>query len=61
LTKVGFDERRGRRADATLEEARRADVVVIVGSGIATREVVEDPVIMGSLRSLDPGRQLLAG
>jgi transcriptional regulator GlxA family with amidase domain len=45
---------------ATLEEAGSADAV-IVGSGIATREVVEDPVIMGSLRSLDPGRQLLAG
>jgi transcriptional regulator GlxA family with amidase domain len=45
---------------ATLEETGSADAV-IVGSGIATREVVEDPVIMGSLRSLDPGRQLLAG
>ena len=45
---------------ATLEEAGRADAV-IVGSGIATREVVEDPAVMGSLRSLDPGRQLLAG
>ena len=45
---------------ATLEEAGSADAV-IVGSGIATREVVEDPAIMGSLRSLDAGRQLLAG
>ena len=45
---------------ATLEEAGSADAV-IVGSGTATREVVEDPAIMGSLRSLDPERQLLAG
>ncbi|MBP2372017.1 hypothetical protein [Pseudonocardia parietis] len=43
----------------TLEEAVTADAV-IVGSGIATREVVEDPTIMGTLRSLDPARQLLA-
>jgi transcriptional regulator GlxA family with amidase domain len=45
---------------ATVEDAGSADAV-IVGSGIATRDVVEDPVIMGSLRSLDPERQLLAG
>jgi len=45
---------------ATLEEAGSADAV-IVGSGTATREVVEDPAIMGSLRALDPERQLLAG
>ena len=45
---------------ATLEEAGSADAV-IVGSGTATREVVEDPAIMSSLRSLDPERQLLAG
>jgi transcriptional regulator GlxA family with amidase domain len=44
----------------TLDEASRADAV-IVGSGIATREVVEDPAIMASLRRLDPGRQLVAG
>ncbi|MBW0107004.1 DJ-1/PfpI family protein [Pseudonocardia sp. KRD291] len=43
----------------TLEEATKADAV-IVGSGIATREVVEDSTIMGMLRSLDPDRQLLA-
>ncbi|MDN5916459.1 MAG: DJ-1/PfpI family protein [Pseudonocardia sp.] len=43
----------------TLEEATTADAV-IVGSGIATREVIEDPTIMGTLRSLDPDRQLLA-
>jgi len=45
---------------ASLEEACDADAV-IVGSGIATREVVEDPAIMGQLRHLDPSRQLLAG
>ncbi|VXB60365.1 DJ-1/PfpI family protein [Nocardioides sp. AX2bis] len=43
----------------TLEEACDADAV-IVGSGIATREVVEDPAIMGVLRRLDPSRQLVA-
>ncbi|MFI1755315.1 DJ-1/PfpI family protein [Streptomyces sp. NPDC020571] len=44
---------------ATLEEACTADAV-IVGSGIATREVVEDPAIMRVLRDLDPSRQLVA-
>ena len=44
---------------STLEEACAADAV-IVGSGIATREVVEDPAIMGILRRLDPSRQLIA-
>ncbi|MEU2616467.1 DJ-1/PfpI family protein [Micromonospora sp. NPDC007271] len=44
---------------STLEEACEADAV-IVGSGIATREVVEDPAIMGVLRRLDPSRQLIA-
>lgn len=44
---------------STLEEACEADAVV-VGSGIATREVVEDPGIMGLLRRLDPSRQLVA-
>ncbi|MFG3250864.1 DJ-1/PfpI family protein [Streptomyces sp. NPDC048187] len=44
---------------ATLEEACSADAV-IVGSGIATREVVEDPAIMKVLRGLDPARQLVA-
>ncbi|MFF0450281.1 hypothetical protein ACFYT4_28525 [Streptomyces sp. NPDC004609] len=34
---------------STLEEACTADAVII-GSGIATREVVEDPAIMGILR-----------
>jgi transcriptional regulator GlxA family with amidase domain len=45
---------------ASLEEACAADVVV-VGSGVHTREVVADPAIMGRLRELDPSRQLLAG
>jgi transcriptional regulator GlxA family with amidase domain len=45
---------------ASLEEAVAADVVV-VGSGIQTREVVADPAIMGPLSRLDPSRQLLAG
>ncbi|MFF4401937.1 DJ-1/PfpI family protein [Streptomyces sp. NPDC001480] len=44
---------------STLEEACAADAVII-GSGIATREVVEDPVIMNILRALDPARQLIA-
>jgi len=43
-----------------LAEAARADAV-IVGSGIATREVVEDRSIMSALANLDPGRQLIAG
>ncbi|MFI0901481.1 DJ-1/PfpI family protein [Streptomyces sp. NPDC020983] len=43
---------------STLEEACAADAV-IVGSGIATREVVEDPALMGVLRGLDPSRQLI--
>ncbi|MFG1926021.1 DJ-1/PfpI family protein [Cryptosporangium sp. NPDC048952] len=44
---------------ATLDEACDADAV-IVGSGIATREVVEDPAIMSTLANLDPSRQLVA-
>ena len=44
---------------STLEEACAADAV-IVGSGIATRDVVEDPAIMKVLRGLDPSRQLIA-
>ena len=43
----------------SLEEAVEADAV-IVGSGIATREVVETPAIMHILSRLDPGRQLIA-
>ncbi|QNE16899.1 AraC family transcriptional regulator [Kribbella qitaiheensis] len=42
-----------------LDEACTADAV-IVGSGIKTREVVEDPAIMNTLGRLDPTRQLLA-
>jgi transcriptional regulator GlxA family with amidase domain len=42
-----------------LDEACAADAV-IVGSGVRTREVVEDPGIMATLRGLDPARQLLA-
>ncbi|NBH03128.1 DJ-1/PfpI family protein [Amycolatopsis sp. SID8362] len=47
--------------DATtdLEEACAADAVII-GSGVRTREVVEDPAIMDVLGTLDPARQLLA-
>lgn len=43
-----------------LDEACDADAV-IVGSGIATREVVEDSAIMNVLRRLDPSRHLIAG
>lgn len=45
-------------AQSTLAEAASADAV-IVGSGIKTREIVNDPVIMSALR-LDPARQLIA-
>ncbi|MFE4632933.1 DJ-1/PfpI family protein [Streptomyces sp. NPDC056773] len=44
---------------STLEEACAADAVII-GSGIATREVTEDSAIMNVLRGLDPSRQLIA-
>jgi transcriptional regulator GlxA family with amidase domain len=44
---------------STLEEACAADAVII-GSGIATREVVEDSAIMDVLRRLHPSRQLIA-
>lgn len=44
---------------STLEEACEADAV-IVGSGVATREVVQDQGIMEVLRRLDPSRQLVA-
>ena len=46
------------RAQSLLEDARRADAVV-VGSGVKTREVVASPELMGRL-SLDPQRQLIA-
>lgn len=42
-----------------LEDAVAADAV-IVGSGIATRDVVEDPRVMDTLQRLDPSRQLIA-
>ena len=45
------------RAQSTLAEAVSADAV-IVGSGIRTREIVDDPVIMSALQ-LDPARQLI--
>lgn len=44
---------------SSLAQAVEADAV-IVGSGIATREVVETPAIMEVLRGLDPQRQLIA-
>ena len=43
----------------SLEEAVEADAI-IVGSGIATRDVVETPAIMQILGGLDPSRQLIA-
>lgn len=46
------------RAQSLLEDARRADAVV-VGSGVKTREVVASSELMGRL-SLDPQRQLIA-
>ena len=46
------------RAQSSLEDARAADAVV-VGSGMRTREMVDDPALMGRL-ALDPGRQLIA-
>jgi transcriptional regulator GlxA family with amidase domain len=45
-------------AQSTLADARSADAVII-GSGIKTREIVNDPAIMAELR-LDPSRQLIA-
>jgi transcriptional regulator GlxA family with amidase domain len=45
-------------AQSRLTEAAAADAV-IVGSGIKTREVVNEPEIMSALR-LDPTRQLIA-
>jgi transcriptional regulator GlxA family with amidase domain len=44
-------------AQTTLEEAGQADAV-IVGSGIKTRELVNDPAVMSALH-LDPSRQLV--
>jgi transcriptional regulator GlxA family with amidase domain len=44
-------------AQSTLEDARHADAV-LVGSGMQTREVVQDAALMARLR-LDPSRQLV--
>ena len=44
-------------AQATLAEACTADAVII-GSGIRTREIANDPELMAELR-LDPARQLI--
>lgn len=44
-------------AQSRLEDAASADVV-LVGSGMQTHEVVNDPAIMSALR-LDPSRQLI--
>ena len=45
-------------AQSSLADAVSADAV-IVGSGIKTREIVDDPAFMSALR-LDPARQLIA-
>jgi transcriptional regulator GlxA family with amidase domain len=45
-------------AQATLEEACEADAIIF-GSGMQTREVIEDPELMARLK-FDPTRQLLA-
>lgn len=45
-------------AQATLEEACQADAVIF-GSGMLTREVIEDQALMSRLK-FDPTRQLLA-
>ncbi len=44
-------------AQATLEDATQADAVII-GSGMKTRDIAADPVLMGRL-ALDPQRQLI--
>jgi transcriptional regulator GlxA family with amidase domain len=44
-------------AQSRLEDVEAADVV-LVGSGMQTREVVRDPALMSALR-LDPSRQLI--
>ena len=46
------------RPQSRLDEARTADAV-IVGSGVRTREVVDDAALMARL-ALDPARQLIA-
>ena len=44
-------------AQCSLEHARTADAV-IVGSGLKTREIVQDAALLSTLQ-LDPGRQLV--
>lgn len=44
-------------AQSTLADAAAADAV-IVGSGVQTREIVNNPMLMASLK-LDPARQLI--
>ena len=44
-------------AQSTLSEANSADAV-IVGSGMKTREIVNDPALMSAMR-FDPSRQLI--
>lgn len=44
---------------SSLDDAVGADAVII-GSGIATREVIDTPAIMDVLRGVDPQRQLIA-
>jgi transcriptional regulator GlxA family with amidase domain len=46
------------QAQSDLAQARSADAVII-GSGIKTREIVNDPALMAQL-CLDPARQLIA-
>jgi transcriptional regulator GlxA family with amidase domain len=45
------------RAQSTLAEAGAADAVII-GSGIQTREIVNNPALMAEIK-LDPARQLI--
>jgi len=46
-------------AQSSVQDAVAADAVLI-GSGARTREWVENPALMDTLRQLDPRRQLLA-
>lgn len=46
------------QAQSRLSELAAADAL-IVGGGIQTREVVEDPALMAALRCIDPARQLV--
>ncbi|OED11475.1 DJ-1/PfpI family protein [Burkholderia sp. A2] len=45
-------------AQSTLADACAADAVII-GSGIQTREIVNDTALMAQLKLLDPARQLI--